>query len=102
MRRSDNGVEEDLADNMPLLSKIKGEDIKELKEEIVVGPKPSEINKEREPLPLPSLHKVANPYRPPIPLECHPTKPDNKDRPLKMKDPESVNVNIIIGGKEKM
>ena len=48
------------------------------------------------------MHKAANPYRPPIPLECRPTKTNNKDTPLKMKDPGSVKVNITIGGKEKM
>ena len=99
---NDNGIEEDPADNMPLLSETKGEDIKELKEEIVAAPEPSEIDKENEPLPLPSPHTVANPYRPSIPLKCHPIKANNKDKPLKMKDPENVKVNIAIGGKEKM
>ena len=93
-------MEKDPTDNMTLLSETKGKDIKEPKEKIVAVPEPSETNKEREPLPLPSLHKAANPYRPPIPLEYRPTKGDNNDKPLKMKDLDSVKVNITIGGRE--
>ena len=51
-------------------------------------------------MPLPSLHKAANPYKLPIPPTCRP-KEDHKDKPLKMKDPKSFKVNIPIGGKEK-
>ena len=40
-KENDNGLEKDPADNMPLLSEIKGEDIKEPKEEIIVAPQPS-------------------------------------------------------------
>ena len=54
-KENDNGLEKDPADNMPLLSEIKGEDIKEPKEEIIVAPELSKTDKEREPLPLPSL-----------------------------------------------
>ena len=50
-------------------------------------------------MPLPSLHKVANPYRSPIPPMCHPQE-DNGDKPLKLKDPGSFMVNIIIWGKK--
>ena len=48
---------------------------------------------------LPSLFKVANPYKPPIPLTCHPKKA-NGDKPLKLKDPGSFMVNITIGDKK--
>ena len=94
---NDNRVEVDPANNMPLISETKGEDIKEPKEEIIAVPEPSEIDKEMELLPLPSLHKAANPYRPPIPLKCRPKEVDNDKKPLKMKDFESFMVNISIG-----
>ena len=68
----DNGVEEDLVDNMPLHSKTKGEDIVEEKEEISVVPIPSKIDQEKDLLPLPSLYKAANSYKPPILPTCHP------------------------------
>ena len=97
---NNNGVEEDPTNNMPLFSEVKGKDIKELKKvETVVAPTPSETDKEREPLPLPSLHKVANPYRLPIPLKCHPKEADNDTKPLKLKDLGSFMVNISIEGK---
>ena len=99
---NDNGVEENPIDNISLLSETKGEDIKEPKEEIDAMPTQSETNKVREPLSLLSLHKATNPYRPPIPLKCCPTKADNKDKPLKLKAIGSFIVNISIGGKEKM
>ena len=92
---NNNGVEEIPTDNMPLQTEIKGEDMEEKKDIIV--PTPSESNKEREPLPLPSLHKAANPYKPPIPLTCHPKAADNDKKPLKLKDPGSFMVNISIG-----
>ena len=58
-------MEEIREDNMPLHSVTKGEEIEEPKqEEIVATPTQSEIDKVREPLSLPSLHKAANPYRP--------------------------------------
>ena len=50
-------------------------------------------------MPLPNLHKAANPYRPHIPPRCHPQK-DNSDKPLKLKDPGSFMVKITIGGKK--
>ena len=67
----------------------------EEKEEIIV-PALLETDKEMEPLSLPSLHKAANPYRPPIPLNCHPKEADNDKKPLKLKDPGSFMVNISI------
>ena len=67
----ENGVEENPANNMPFHSETKGEDIEEKKEDISV-PIQSEIDQEREPIPLTSLHKVANPYRHPIPPTCRP------------------------------
>ena len=71
IKEIDNGVEEIPVDNMPLHSEIKGEDRKESKDEISV-PSQSETDQEREPLPFPTLHKVVNPYRPPIPPTCCP------------------------------
>ena len=84
---------------MPLYSEIKGEDIDEPKEEIVEAPTSSKTDKVRESLSLSSLHKAANPQRPPIPPVCRP-KEDQKENPLKMKDHESFMVNISIGGKD--
>ena len=63
-------------------------------------PSQSEIDQEREPLPLPSLQKVINPYRLPIPLACCPREDNNDKKPLELKDPGSFIVNISIGGKE--
>ena len=85
---------------MPIHSETKGEDIDVQKEEIVAAPEPSEIDQEKEPLTLPSLHKAINLYRPPIPLTCHPKEVDNDKKPLKLKDLESFIVSISIGGKE--
>ena len=99
-KENDNGVKEIPEVNMLLHSETKGEAMEEPQEDILMPTKP-EIDKLREPLSLPSLHKIANPYRPSIPLKCHPKKADNKDKPLKMKDPRSFKVNITIGGKEK-
>ena len=65
----------------------KGKDIKVQKEEIVAAPEPSEIGQERELLPLPSLHKVANPYKLPIPPTCNPQKIID-EKLLKLKDPQ--------------
>ena len=84
---------------MLLYYEIKGEDIEEPKEEIVETPTSSETNKVREPLSLSSLHKVVNPYGPPIPPVCRP-KEDQKENPLKIKDPGSFMVNISIGAKK--
>ena len=95
----DNGVDEIPADNMSLHSKIKGKDIDEPKDEIS-SPSQFETDHEREPLPLPSLHKVANPYRLPIPPMCCPRESNNDKKPLKLKDPGSFMVNISIGGKK--
>ena len=92
----DNGVKEIPADNMSLHSEIKGEDIEEPKDEIST-PESSKIDQEREQLPLPSLHKKVNPYRPPIPPTCH-SKEDHKDKPLNMKDLRSFMMNISIRG----
>ena len=97
-KENDNGMEESLIDNMPLRSEIKGDDIEE-KEEILASA-PFDTDQEREPFSLPSLYKATNPYRPPIPLTCHPQKADNDKKPLKLKDPESFMVNITIGGKK--
>ena len=91
----DNRVEEIPIDNMLLHSEIKGEDIEELKDEIST-PSQFETDQEREPLPLPSLHKEVNPYRPPIPPTCCLREDNNDKRPLKLKDPESFMVNISI------
>ena len=85
---------------MPLDSKTKDEDIVEEKEEIVAVPKPSETDQEKDMLPSPSLHKVANPYTLPIPSTCHPQKADNNKKLLKLKDPGSIMVNITLGGKK--
>ena len=94
-------MEEIPEDNMPLHSDTTSEEIEEpKKEEIVAEPTQSETDKLRERLPLPSLHKVANSYRLPIPLKCHPKEADNDKKPLRMKDPRSFMVNIFIGGKE--
>ena len=93
-------MEEIPADDMPLHSETKGEDMEEPQEDILAPTQP-EIDKVREPMSLPSLHKAANPYRPLIPLKCHPKKADNKDKPLKMKDPGSFKVNITTRGKVK-
>ena len=60
-KENDNGVEESPADNITLHSKIKGDDTEE-KEEILAAT-PSDTYQERESLSLPSLYKVANPYR---------------------------------------
>ena len=49
-------MEESHANNMSLYSEIKGDDIEE-KEEIL-APASSDTDQEREPLSLPSLHKV--------------------------------------------
>ena len=95
---NNNGREKIPADNIPFQTKIKGEDMEE-KEEIV-KPTPSESNREREPLPLPSLHKAVNPYRPQIPLTCRPKEVHNDKKTLKLKDPRRFMVNISIGGKE--
>ena len=81
-KETENGVEEIPADNMSLHSETKGEDIEVQKEEIIVAPEPSEIDQEKEPLPLPSLHKVTNPYRSTIPPTCLPQQPID-DKPLK-------------------
>ena len=86
------------ADNMPLHFETKGVDREELKEDISV-PAPFEKDQEREQLPLPSLHKAANPYKLPIPSMCHPRE-DNGDKQLKLKDPGRFMVNIIIGSKK--
>ena len=72
----DNGVHVNPIDNMPLYTEIKGKDIEEQKEDISAST-PIKIDQEREPLPLPSLYKAANPYRPPIPPTCYPRK-DNR------------------------
>ena len=48
----DNRVEEDPANNMPLHFDTKGKYIEVQKEKIVAAPEPSEIDQEREPLPL--------------------------------------------------
>ena len=63
----ENGLEEDPIDNVPFHTEIKGKIIEEPKDKISV-PILSKIDQERDTLPLPSLHKTANPYRPPIPL----------------------------------
>ena len=81
----DNGVEEIPIDNMPLHSEIKYEDIEQSKDEIST-PSQFETDQEREPLPLPSLHKVVNPYGPPIPLVCCSREDNNDKKPLKLKD----------------
>ena len=94
----DNGVEENPTDNMPLHPKTKGEYIEEKKENISALA-PFETDQERKQLPLPSLHKVTNPYRPSIPLTCHPQQ-DNNDKLLKWKDPDSFMVDITIRGKK--
>ena len=96
-REIDNGVEKDSIDNMPLYFETKGEDVKVQKEELFATPESSKTEQERELLPLPSLHKAANPYRPPIPPICH-TQKIIDEKPLKLKDPESFIVNITIGG----
>ena len=82
----DNGVEEIPADNMPLHSEIKGEDIEEPKDDISALLQ-FETDQEREPLPLPSLHKAINPYRSPIPPVCCPRKDNNDKKSLKLKEP---------------
>ena len=54
---------------MSFHTEIKGKDIEEQNEDISVLV-PFETDHEREQLPLHSLHKVANPYRPLIPPIC--------------------------------
>ena len=97
----ENGVEEIPEDDMPLHDETKGEDMEMQKEENVAALESSEIDQRRDPLSFPSLHKANNPYRPPIPLECHPKKADNDKKLLKIKDPESFMVNIFIGVKRQ-
>ena len=82
---------------MRLHIKTNGGDRKEQKEDILV-PTPSETDPKGEPLSLPSLHKVANLYRLPIQLTCHPQEA-NADKLLKLKNLESFMVNITICGK---
>ena len=97
-KKINNEVEDNPVNNMPLHPETKGEDIEEKKEDIL-APAPSEIDQEREPMPLSNLHKATNSYRPPIPPSCCPQKA-NGEKLLKLKNSGSFMININIGAKK--